>query len=261
MYLDKSDHDPMYHPLVGSGNLVGSFSDPNFHPPSPLDVAIAMEGDEANWISFPPFYAHVAMFVAGDDVSFGMRMRGADGQLVLLHGPDLDLENVRRHVELRWLQFLSSCLMPIRYGEEETAADLYRELGRIESETYPVPPAGAHSPFKLVMLKESDKTDLHRYPVGYPFVIDMSGAGKAFATGALIRTADLRFADFERVAVCTGPGQGIIEWSLTLHADKFDEATVLRRKDVMDFHLDHCADRGIKPAASPSVGLPVAVCR
>lgn len=230
-------------------------------PPSPLDIAIAREADEADWISFPPFYVHVVSLPVEDGKAiYGMRMRGADGRLVVLHGPDHDLENVRRHVEIRWLHFLNACVQPMCYEDEDLAADLHYELGRLEKIACPVPPPGARSPFSALTLKEADHYDFHRFPVGYPFVVATPQNGPRFPTRAMIRNSDLELEDFIGISLCHGPGKEVIEWLLTLEAGKFDIASPLSRMTVNSFHLEHCAARGIKAAVCPSNELQAAPC-
>ncbi|WP_331326916.1 hypothetical protein [Methylobacterium fujisawaense] len=230
-------------------------------PASPLDVAIARVTDDADWISFPPFYVHVVSLALGDgDPMYGMRVRGADGRLVILHGPDHDLENVRRHVEIRWLHFLNACLQPMRHDEEDLASDLHFELGMMKKAACPVPPAGARSPFSAFTLNEADRFDFHRFPVGYPFVVATPQDGPRFPTRAMIRNSDLKLEDFIRISLCHGPGKEVIEWLLILESGKFETASPLSRMTVNNFHVEHCADRGIKAAAYPSDGIEAAPC-
>jgi hypothetical protein len=261
MHINSNDNKPFTGRPAEPVSPQGRPQDQNSLPPSPLDIAIWGENDDADWISFPPFFAHVVMLGSGNDVSYGMRMRGAEGRLDLLYGPDPDVENVRRHVELRWLEYLSACQWPVRHDEEDEGANLYRDLTRAQKAICPVPPPGARSPFTPVNLTESDNLDFHRYPVGFPFVVDNSGRRTTYSTGSLVRTTDLKFKNFERVVVCSGPGEKLIAWSLALYGEKFAGAFDSDRQEVMDFHFRHCAERGIKPATDPSDAPSAVVCR
>lgn len=222
-----------------------------FEPPSPLDVAVASDADEADWISYPPFYAHVARLSSEGESTFGMRMRGADGRLAILHGPDSDLENVRRHVEMRWLHFLHACLQPIRRNEDDMAEKLQDNLKELEEIACPAPPTGARSPFAPLKLTEVDRSDLHRFPIGYPFVVETPHTRTRLSTGAMIRTFDLEICDFAGIVYYSAPGHDTIQWLLTIQSSNIENASPMSKMAVTRFHQDHCADRGVKAASYP----------
>jgi len=228
-------------------------------PPAPLDVRVEHVDDEADWVSYPAFYPHVVRLLTDEpDTLYGMRMRGADGRLTLLHGPEQDLEEVRRQVEIRWLYFLDACLTTPGYGEEAAAADLHQHLRAMARRACPVPPPGARSPFQVIDIRQIDQADLNRYPVGYPFVVHSTDDGTPYPTTAMMRTANLRFETFEKITTFIGPGENVIRWNLTLEVPDIEHAHWATVRAVNDFHNRHCESRGIKPATCPKAERQVA---
>lgn len=216
-------------------------------PPSPLDVVCNCAGDEADWVSYPAFYPHVVRLQSDEQrPSYGVRMRGADGQLKLLHGPEQDLEEVRRQVELRWLYFLDACLRTPRYGEEEKAEELHYHLYTLEKGACPQSLPGVRSPFQAFDFNEIDQADLCRYPVGYPFVVFATDVQDRYSTMAMMRTEDLKFRTLREITSTVGEGEHVIKWCLTLEVPGIECADWMSVRAVTRFHVDHCQTRGVR---------------
>jgi len=166
-------------------------------PRSPYDPVDVRATDLTDWVSFPPFHAHVACIRMPDNcMMYVPRMRDSEGRLRFLTEPSDNLETPRRVVDAHWLDVGKSATVYRNKLEEEYISIRWRSLSEREASARELSPRYAQSPYLPVTHAELEALDPGRFPAGYPVVVEGFDPMGRYPDAVFYRTTDYGFRNY-----------------------------------------------------------------
>lgn len=166
-------------------------------PRSPYEPVDVRDADLTDWVSHPPFHAHVASIrMPNGCTMYAPRMRDSDGRLQFLAEPCDNLETPSLVVDAHWLDVGRSATVYRTKLEEEYISIRWRSLDEREAAARDLSPSYAQSPYLPVTLAELEALDPGIFPAGYPIVVAGFDPMGRYPDAVFYRTTDYGFRNY-----------------------------------------------------------------